>query len=363
MPMPLMKWGSWLVLLVLLGCQPSGCSEDSSFRMPLDPTELFDFNYERAPREAEPTPAWNPQTRAFASRLRTPRNYRTVRTLYLEDGMILKHFDYGNKRPADPRYTVRALMVPPEAFDRLRILFSDTWARPLSSQTVLERRDVMGLLSWCFFGRIPAGDMIGLRCRDLGRNCKPGIYHNAEKRTGKNINLRWTLALNHQKQFRLFRGGLGPDSHRWYRLAMGGGILLFDPDTSPSLYASVGRKDYASYYLSSQNNHQDIVRKGQAGYLHRATPRSAAGLMPDGSFVFVNLGEGQYRFDGGATPASLAAVLKQMGLRSAVMYDGGGAPQMALKSPQGRLLVRTLPERTRSSDYSYNYAFLTLTGP
>lgn len=359
----------WLLLLLLLfcQCQPQSCSSYQP-RMNIRPEDVFELTpQEKQTRLAEQDLAqltqWQAADPQFAGALGTPLGYRRVITTQIMPGVVFKQFERGSKTPADPRYTIRALMIHPKAFKQLQVLFSDRMDHPLYSRTVMHRPGLMAMMSWCFFGRIPAGDMIGLRCEDQGRYCRPGIYYLSEKRTAKDINQRYTLAINHPGQIRIFRGGLGPNSRRWYRLAMGGGVLLFDRDKALPLYAAVGHAQYARLFTHPYYNHADIVRKGQAGYPDRAAPRSAAGMLSGGSMVFVNVGEGQYRFKGGITPPQLAKVLKEMGLVKALLYDGGGAPQMLVKGAQGRILVRTSPENTHTSNYEYNYAYLTLQRP
>lgn len=282
--------------------------------------------------------------------------YRSLVPRELSPGVTYYQYE---RHPVSPRHTIRVLRVLPQAFSRLQVLFSDQWDHPLYTAKVLARPEVSGLMSWCFFGRIPAGDMIGQRCKNQGAQCQPGIYHNAEKRTGKDINRRYTLGIAHNNRPSVFRGGLGPQSGRWYRLAMGGGILLLDQEQYPWMYQQVGTSRYEGAY--KKVNPQDFVSSGQAGYPKRATPRSAVGILPDRSLLFVNVGEGKYRFEGGATPAQMALILKKLGAVKGVMYDGGGAPQMVFNSPSGRRMVQTYPEVTRSSNYLYNYAFLVLT--
>lgn len=364
------RWLALCLLLLLAACQPRSCQPEHQPRFPVDglpqdAKKIFDF-MPSSPRPTQPSDqlSVSETDMAFADALKTPPGYRRVRTLQIADGVIYRQFEQGDSYSSpDPRYTLRVLLVHPRAFQRLQVLFSDSWDQPLYTQTVLNRPGVQALMSWCFFGRIPAGDMIGWRCRQRGASCVPGIYHQASQRTGKNIHQRYTLAINHPGQVRLFRGGLGKDSRRWYRLAMGGGMLLFDEQMAPALYYAVARPGYNGLFSSARFNHADIVKKGQAGDPQRAAPRSAAGSLPGGSLVFANLGEGQYRFRGGATPARMAWLMKQMGLHRALLFDGGGAPQMILKTPQGRQLVRTYPENTQTSNYLYNYAFLTLQRP
>jgi len=53
--------------------------------------------------------------------------------------------------------------------------------------------------------------------------------------------------------------------------------------------------------------------------------------------------------------------MKEMGAVRALMFDGGGAPVMVVRTKQGQNLTRTLPEHTRTSNYYYNYSFMVLT--
>lgn len=354
MPRKRYHYFGFLLLLGLSNCQDMGCQGG---RFPLDPSALINV--------LKPTssslPTWEPVDQNFAQSVRIPRGYRSSQTLQISPGMVYRQFERSNS--ADPRYTLRVVMIQPKAFKQLQVLFSDRLDRPLYTEAVVQRQDLMGVLSWCFFGRIPAGDMIGKRCQQQGSNCQNGIYYLAEKRTGKDINQRYTVAINHYLQAKVFRGGLGPQSGRWYRLAMGGGILLYDNRLAPALYYKVGTPDYLRHYLSKTYNHPDIVRKGQAGDPNRSAPRSAMGTLAGGSLIFVNLGEGKYRFDGGATPAQMAVLMKSLGAVNAVMFDGGGAPQMVLNNRYGQKITRTYPEITPTSNYQYNYAFLTLLKP
>lgn len=354
--------------LLILMLMIAGCDQKKE-RFPLDPFDAIDFTLPNYTGKAEATLSFDhgldlePVDSKLAARLKTPAGYRKTRTAQVAPGVLFRQYDLPNDLAPDPRQTLRVMLIAPAAFRQLEVLFSDQAHRPLSTQTVLARPGLQALMSWCFFGRIPAGDVIGQRCREGGRSCKPGIYHLAEKRTGKNINSRYSLAIGHNGKARFFRGGLGPSSTRWYKLAMGGGLLLYDKKTSPALYKAVGRKEYSKLYASKRYNHADFTAKGQAGYPWRNAPRSAAGLLPDGSLAIVNLGEGKYRFEGGASPARMALLLRQLGADSALMFDGGGAPQMVIKSRSGRLLARSWPEVTKSSNYLNNYAFLTLNRP
>ncbi|MEZ0369297.1 MAG: phosphodiester glycosidase family protein [Candidatus Sericytochromatia bacterium] len=342
---------SGLALLVgLLG----GCSRELSF--PLDPTAKFATKLAPARNQA-------PLEKALAIRLKQPGDYRQIQTLQIASGVLYQQFELktGQGR-GDPRYTLRTLLLAPRAFGRLKVLFSDRPHHPLYAQTVLARPGIQVLLNGSFFGRVPAGDVIGLRCSEHGRDCAPGIYDQAEKLSGKDLDQRYTLMIDQRGRAGLFRGGLGSSSRQQYRLAMGGGLLLFDRDQAAGLYGAVGTGPYERLYSSPRYNHADLVARGQGGFPGRSAPRTAVGILGDGSLLLVNLGEGKYRFSGGASPARMAVLMKQLGAVRALLFDGGGAPQMAIKNRRGELMIRSYPEMTRSSNYLYNYAFVTLLG-
>lgn len=335
----------WLPVWILL----AACSRDVTF--PLDPTENYSVRLAPARNLALPE-------KTLAHRLKPPAGYLQLEGLQIAKGAYFQQFDL-QKRP-DPRYTLRSLLLAPRVFKQLQILFSDKAAHPLYAPRVLERTDVRLLMNGTFFGQVPAGDILGLRCKELGKLCIPGIYARAEQATGKNLNRRYVLAIDRKGKASVFRGGLKPKDYIPYRLAMGGGLLLFDKSLAPELYRAVGSPAYSRFYASGRYNHADLVARGQGGDPTRHAPRMAAGILSDGSLLLVTLGEGKYRHSGGADPAMMARLLRQLGAIKAVMFDGGGSPQLAIKNQFGELMVRSFPEITSRSNYLYNYAFLTL---
>jgi hypothetical protein len=350
-----------LGLIVLWSCTPP---ERLPPRFRADPRELISFRLpDIGPRRPSPVlrEYVEPVNRRQADSLRTPAGYTRTRLLQLADGLLFKQYERQGKAPPSPVQSLRALLLAPAEFRRFQPLFSDSYRRPLYFHTVAQRRQTLAVLNWGFFGSIPAGDILGQRCHALGKVCQAGLYHQSEQRTRKRTDLRYTLAINRQGKAVIFRGGLGKNSARWYSRAVGGGILLFDREQALPLWLAVGRKNYNSYYVQGRYNESSIVRTGQAGDPSRRAPRCAMGIMADGSLLLLHWGEGRYRLTGGATPAQLALALKQMGAVRALLFDGGGAPVMAVRTRGGRPITNTLPEHTRTSNYYYNYSFLALT--
>lgn len=342
----------------------NGCQERESPQFKVDLEELIRF---RPPdlRPFRPSPVFKeylmPVNLQQASVLKTPVDYHRTRLLQLADGILFKQYEHKGYSPPDMSRTLRALLIAPRAFSKLQVLFSDRFGKPLYFYTVAQRSQTMAVMNWVFFGSLPAGDILGLRCSQQGARCRPALYFDSEKRTGKRTDRRYTLAINRQGKASIFRGGLGKHSGKWYKLALGGGILLFDQDRAPPLWFATGRKNYTVLYSQARFNDPDLIKTGQAGDPSRSAPRSALGIMADGSLLYLQIGEGRYRLQGGATPARLAVLLKQMGAVKALMFDGGGAPVMMIRTRQGQTISRTLPEHTRTSNYFYNYSFLVLT--
>lgn len=59
--------------------------------------------------------------------------------------------------------------------------------------------------------------------------------------------------------------------------------------------------------------------------------------------------------------SQLAVLMKELGCVRALMFDGGGAPVMVVRTKKGQMLTHTHPEHSRTSNYFYNYSFLVLT--
>ena len=69
-------------------------------------------------------------------------------------------------------------------------------------------------------------------------------------------------------------------------------------------------------------------------------PRSAAGLSPDGSILYLLVIDGRRAGSAGATEAETGLVLKKLGAAWGLNFDGGGSSALALRFPDSK--VRTV---------------------
>jgi len=72
-------------------------------------------------------------------------------------------------------------------------------------------------------------------------------------------------------------------------------------------------------------------------------PRSAAGISPDGKFLYLLVIDGRQIKSTGCTEAETALLLKALGATDAINFDGGGSSAMALRYPDGNVRVVNTP--------------------
>lgn len=352
--------GLWLFLLCTLSnCRDFACVPLNQVAIP----SPSGWRETAEPIYATPEPpvfmGFRPKKKE--SKLAVPHNYFLSRTESLSPGIDFVQYERKGNPAKHHLYTLRVVHIQPSQFSRLRVFFSDKRDQPLALDVITGRIDVMAAMNWVFFGRLPGGDIWGDRCSARGRWCKPGSYINAYRRVNKATHKRYAVVISRDNKPGLFRGGLNRHERSRYRLGMAGGILLFDKlEKTQVLYNAVGKAIYNRLYSHPRYNEVAIMQPGQAGDTQRAAPRSAVGILPDQSLVYINLSEGRFRLEGGATPYQMAVFMKQMGCTRAVMFDGGGAPVMVVKNQTGRLRVKTQPEMTATSNYKLNYSFLAI---
>lgn len=302
--------------------------------------------------------------------------YQKPKTVELAEGVTYKEYISNNNSPTE---TIRAVNISPEKLSKLNVDFSRSSS--LNFNDIAKNSNTLVVMNGTFMtstdasGR-PAGDIVGkefgkVPAKDISKGEKSGKFTISENTVISNIEKRYSFAIDKNNKATIFRGGIDnpaikPDSNHSadnYNFSLGGGVLLFDKSSSSGkiLFNQVKPSNddkFNSEYL--KNNDSRITGKGQGGEPSRIAPRSAMGIMPDGSVVMVNSSEGKYRRTNGAgtTPYELAKIMKDMGCISAVMFDGGGAPVMIAKDKNGKTITHTTPHE--SGGYGNNKSMIIL---
>ena len=76
-------------------------------------------------------------------------------------------------------------------------------------------------------------------------------------------------------------------------------------------------------------------------------PRSAAGLSPDGKFLYLLVIDGRRSGSVGSTEAETALVLRALGVGEGINFDGGGSSALTLRFPDGTVRVVNTPVHGR----------------
>jgi len=72
-------------------------------------------------------------------------------------------------------------------------------------------------------------------------------------------------------------------------------------------------------------------------------PRSAAGISPDGKFLYLLVIDGRRPGSVGSTEAETALLLRALGAAEGINFDGGGSSALALRYPDGTVRVVNTP--------------------
>ena len=72
-------------------------------------------------------------------------------------------------------------------------------------------------------------------------------------------------------------------------------------------------------------------------------PRSAAGISPDGRYLYLLAIDGRRPGSIGSTEAETALVLKALGAGEGINFDGGGSSALVLRYPNGKIRAANTP--------------------
>jgi exopolysaccharide biosynthesis protein len=103
------------------------------------------------------------------------------------------------------------------------------------------------------------------------------------------------------------------------------------------------------YAVLKNGNPTGAALSRRGGVRH---PRSAAGLSPDGSRLFLLVIDGRRPGSAGATEEETALILKRLGASDGLCFDGGGSSALAIRDAEGPKVVNKpahgFPRRERA---------------
>lgn len=302
---------------------------------------------------------------AYPNPIQTPAGYKSVKTQALTEGVEYREYLPVAVKDAvsQDKGRLRTINISPGNLGQLHLQFARfPSGPPFPVSDVVNKPHVVASMVGTFKGGVPAGNIVGDETKDGGKTASPSGFYTASASTGKPIDQRYTFAIKKNPlEAVLFRGGVTAKNHQDYQIAMGGGVLLFDKANQRQMYDAVGTSTYGDFYKNL--NESQIIGPGQGGDPGRTEPRGAIAFMPNGSIVLVNVSEGSYHGKGGCTPDTLARRLKEMGAEKAIMFDGGGAPQINARTEQGALVTHAEPDTRPTQGYNLNLTSLYVTTP
>jgi exopolysaccharide biosynthesis protein len=77
--------------------------------------------------------------------------------------------------------------------------------------------------------------------------------------------------------------------------------------------------------------------------LEASHPRSAAGISPDGRYLYLLAIDGRRPGSVGATEAETALLLRALGASEGINFDGGGSTALVLRYPNGKIRAANTP--------------------
>jgi exopolysaccharide biosynthesis protein len=122
--------------------------------------------------------------------------------------------------------------------------------------------------------------------------------------------------------------------------------LVFYKDGHAAIETQSGIKDFDSIenavggFYRILDNGQLVPRVLNLSDRH---PRSAAGISPDGKFLYLLVIDGRQIKSAGCTEAETALLLRALGASDGINFDGGGSTALALRYPDNIVRVVNTP--------------------
>jgi hypothetical protein len=122
--------------------------------------------------------------------------------------------------------------------------------------------------------------------------------------------------------------------------------LVFYKDGHAAIESQSGMKDFGSIE-NAVGGFYGILEHGELVprvlNLSDRHPRSAAGISPDGKFLYLLVIDGRQIKSAGCTEAETALLLKALGASEGINFDGGGSTALALRYSDGAVRVVNTP--------------------
>ena len=274
----------------------------------------------------------------------------------------------------DPTHTLRMYAFDPKAVD-IRVQRGNPKGGAIPFTSLLGQNNFITAINGVTMNGVPVGDVKGE---------VPGTKTTKVSQLENNqtaANGRWSIAVNKDGNVSFVKGGLqgpekranasNPDNYKYF---LNGGSMLFNKqyNSEEDFYThfgnikmvtnSKGKPTPVLVDSKISNNDASMINNMKPS---QDKPRSAIGITADGKVAIITFGEGIFRPNaknpnpkqGGVTAYEMYQTLSKMGIKQAIMLDGGGAPGIIEKNANGFV---TEPYHVGGDDYRNNCTFISI---